>query len=118
MIQGLVVLNNPEYVPTRWQGALLIIAIALLSTLFNTYLARHLPLLEGMILMLHLLGFIVVLVPLWVLAPRVTASEVFGSFQNLAGWPSIGTACIVGQLSPVFAFLGPDAAVHMGKCSS
>ena len=115
MIQGLIVLNNPGYEPTRWQGTLFIIAIALLATFFNTYLARHLPLLEGLILLMHVLGFFAVLIPLWVLAPINPASKVFGSFYNGAGWPSIGTACIVGQLAPIFSFLGPDAAVHMGK---
>ncbi|KAJ9660474.1 hypothetical protein H2201_006896 [Coniosporium apollinis] len=56
MIQGLLVLNYENYVPERWHGTLLLVAIALVATFVNTYGARHLPMLEGIILLLHILG--------------------------------------------------------------
>jgi len=115
MIQGLIVLNNPSYTPTRWQGTLFTIAISLIATFFNTYGAKQLPLLEGLILFLHIFGFFAILIPLWVLSPKNSAKEVFTTFQDGGGWGSIGTAAIIGQIAPIFAFLGPDAGTHMCK---
>jgi choline transport protein len=115
MIQGLIVLWDETYVPTRWQGTLLTIAMALIMTFFNTYGARQLPLLEGLVLILHVFGFFGILIPLWVLAPKQSASKVFGTFQDGGGWGSVGTACIVGQISPIFSFIGPDAGTHMSE---
>src|SRR5262245_23774346 len=37
MIQGLIVLNNENYVPTRWEGTLLTVGISLVAFFFNTY---------------------------------------------------------------------------------
>jgi len=115
MIQGLIVLNNPNYNPTRWQGTLFTIAISLVATFFNTYGAKHLPLLEGLILFLHIFGFFAILIPLWVLSPKNSAKDVFTTFQDNGGWGSIGTASVIGQIGPIFAFVGPDAGTHMCK---
>ena len=70
---------------------------------------------EGLVLVLHLFGFFAILIPLWVLAPRSDASTVFTEFTNGGNWPTIGLACLVGMLSPVFALLGTDAAIYMGS---
>ncbi|KAF2400463.1 amino acid transporter [Trichodelitschia bisporula] len=115
MIQALIVLWDETYTPTRWQGTLLTIAIALIATFFNTYGAKQLPLLEGFILLLHVFGFFGILIPLWVVAPKQEASKVFGSFSDGGGWGSIGTACLVGMISPIFSFIGPDAGTHMSE---
>jgi amino acid transporter len=91
-------------------------AIAAVGTLVNTYGAKFLPPLEGIILGLHLFGFVAVLVPIWVMSPGQTpSSEVWTVFGNEGGWSSIGLACLVGQLTPIFSWTGPDAATHMGK---
>lgn len=115
MIQGLIVLWDETYVPTRWQGTLLTIAMALVMTFFNTYGAAQLPLLEGLVLCLHVFGFFGILIPLWVLAPKQSAVKVFTDFQDGGGWGSIGTACIVGQVSAIYSFIGPDAGTHMSE---
>ncbi|OCK81368.1 amino acid transporter [Lepidopterella palustris CBS 459.81] len=114
-IQGLIILNNPSYVPERWHGTLLVIAVASYSIIFNTLLARKLPLIEGTVLILHIFGFFAILIVLWVLAPRSKASDVFGQFQDNAGWGNVGLSCLVGQLAPVFSLLGSDAATHMSE---
>ncbi|KAH7128601.1 amino acid/polyamine transporter I [Dendryphion nanum] len=114
-IQGLIVLNNPTYMPERWHGTLLVIAVATFSIIFNTLLARKLPLIEGIILVLHIFGFFAIFITLWVLAPRSTSSQVFTTFQDNAGWGSIGLSCLVGQLAPIFSLLGSDAATHMSE---
>lgn len=109
-IQGLVILNNANYVPERWHGTLLVIAVATFAILFNTLLAQRLPLVEGVVLVLHVCGFFVVFVIMWVLGPRRPSREVFGGFQDNAGWGSVGLSVLVGQISPIFALLGADAA--------
>ncbi|KAF8855458.1 amino acid transporter [Acephala macrosclerotiorum] len=115
MIQGLLVLDNPDYVFKNWHGTLLVIAITAFCIIFNTFLAKKLPMVEGMVLIIHLLGFFAVLVPLWVLAPRNSAKEVFTDFLNLGGWSSKGLAFMVGLLSPVYTLIGADSAVHMSE---
>ncbi len=115
MIQGLLVLNYPNYTFEQWHGTLLVMAITAFSIVFNTFLARRLPLVEGMVLIVHVLGFFAVLVPLWVLAPRAAPADVFGTFVNLGGWPTDGLAFMVGLLSPVYTLIGADSAVHMSE---
>lgn len=46
-------------------------AVTVLSVFFNTLGAKYLPLFESLILFLHVFGFLGVLIPLWVLAPKV-----------------------------------------------
>lgn len=114
MIQGLIVLSYPHYEPTRWQGSLFLIAISLLGTLLNTYGARHLPKVQIIMLVTHLLGFFGVLIPLWVRAPKLAAETVFTGFYNGGGWANAGVACLVGQLAAILSLIGPDCTVHMG----
>lgn len=105
-IQGLLVLNLETYVFERWHGTLLVIAVSCFSVIFNTVAAKQLPMVEGLVLILHLFGFFAILIPLWVLAPRNSASVVFTQFSNNGGWSNLGLSCLVGMLSPVFTLLG------------
>lgn len=114
-IQSLLVINNSSYEFERWHGTLLIIAISFFSVIFNTYLARSLPLIEGVLLFFHIAGFIAILIPLWVLAPHNTASAVFTGFTDGGNWGSMGLSCLIGMLSPIFTLIGPDSATHMCK---
>jgi choline transport protein len=115
MIQGLLILNNPNYIPERWQGTLLVIAITAFCIIFNTFLAKKLPMVEGMVLIIHIVGFFAVLIPLWILAPRNPAELVFTEFLNLGGWSTTGVAFMVGLLSPIYTLIGADSAVHMSE---
>lgn len=85
-IQGLVVLNYPEYVYERWHGSLLTIAVVLLVAIFNTFLARLLPYVEGVVLFLHLAGFLAIIIPLWVMAPKTPSDVVWTGFADEMGW--------------------------------
>ena len=91
------------------------IAIAIFAAGFNIFLAKRLPMFEGIVLFAHLLGFFCVLIPLWVLAPKVPLSEVFGApgFADYGGWGSIGAACFVGTVAAAGSFGGSDAAAHL-----
>ena len=75
--------------------------MAVLAVMVNTLGAKRLPMLEAAILFLHVFGFFAVLIPLWVIAPKISAEEAFTSFSNTGGWSSIGAAVVIGQLTAV-----------------
>jgi hypothetical protein len=107
MMVGVVAINYPDsYMYEPWHVTLLVIAVALIALLFNTLLAQKLPLIEGMILIIHCFGFFGILIPLWVLSPRPAASEVFGSIEDRGGWGNNGLACLVGLVGPIYALIG------------
>ena len=108
-IQGLLILNYDWYKPTAWQGTLFVIAIVCFAGIFNIFLARHLPVIKGLILVLHIFGFFGILVPLWVLSPRATSTEVWMSFYD-PGWGSAGLASLASILSGILPLLGANAA--------
>ncbi len=80
-------------------------AVGVFAVSFNAFGAKRLPLFEGLILSFFILGFFAIVIPLWILAPKATASEVFGSFSNFGGWSTTGAACIVGQMAASAAFI-------------
>lgn len=111
MIQGLIVLNNPDYVPERWQGTLLFYAVIAAALIFNTYLVKYLPKIEGLILIIHIVGFFGILIPLVYMAPHGSAADVFTTFGNAGGWSSNGLAFFVGLVTGVYSFLGTSSLV-------
>jgi choline transport protein len=114
-IQALLTLNYPNYVPHAWHGSLLTIAVAAHGVFFNTWLATKLPLVEGIVLVIHILGFFAILVPLWVLSPRLDAKTVFTSFNNGGGWNNQFTSFVAGITAGIGPLLGADASVHMAE---
>lgn len=115
MIQGLLVLTDPQYIFVRWHGTLLVIALSAFCIIFNTVLAKRLPMVEGIILCIHILGFAGVLIPLWVLAPLNSPKLVFTEFLNLGGWDTKGLSFFVGLFAPVYSLIGADSTVHMSE---
>ncbi|KAK5134388.1 hypothetical protein LTR08_006568 [Meristemomyces frigidus] len=115
IIQGLVALNVQDYVWHNYHGTLLTIAVILFSIVFNTSLATRLPLIEGIVLILHLVGFFAVIIPLWVMAPRRTAHEAILVFSNNGGWSSNGLSAMIGLTSSVSVMIGYDCSVHMSE---
>ncbi|PYH93788.1 amino acid transporter [Aspergillus ellipticus CBS 707.79] len=115
IIQGLAILNYPDYVFENWHGTLITIAITLFSVLFNTFLAKKLPLVEAFILIIHVAGFFIVIIPLWVLAPISDAKTVFTQFTNGGDWNSNATATMVGLITAITAMIGYDCTVHMSE---
>ena len=115
IIQGLLVLNDSTYVYERWQGTLLVVAVTAFSIIFNTFLAKKLPMVEGVILIVYVVGFFAIIIPLWVLAPRADAYTVFTQFTNEGGWSSTGTAVMIGLSGTIASMAGFDCAVHMCK---
>jgi choline transport protein len=113
VIQGLIILNSPTYVPERWHGTLIVWAIVMFCVVFNTFLAKRLPAVEGIVLIIHMMGLFAVAVPLWILSPRSRASDALLTFTNGGGWPSMGLSAMIGLLTPMNSLLGFDCVVHM-----
>ncbi|TKA21685.1 hypothetical protein B0A54_18021, partial [Friedmanniomyces endolithicus] len=115
-IQGLIVLNNLDtYIFQAWHGTLLTIAVILFVSLFNTLLAARLPLIEGVLLILHMAGLFAIIIPLWVMAPRGNIHDTLFKFTTTGGWPDLGLASMIGMVNPIGVLVGYDCAVHMSE---
>jgi choline transport protein len=81
----MLVLNYPGYNYQRYHGTLIAMLITFIVALFNIFMANYLPLIEILILVLHVVAWIGIMIPLWVLAPRTPSNQVWNSFVD-AGW--------------------------------
>ncbi|TKX25740.1 amino acid permease-1 [Elsinoe australis] len=116
IVQGLIVLNQPEtYVFERWHGTLMAIAVVFISILFNTVLASRLPVLEGVIMVVHVLGLFAIVGAIWATALIGKASVVLFDFTNSGGWPTTGLSAMVGLLATAAPLVGYDCSVHMSE---
>ena len=106
LAQGLINLNNNNYVPQQWQLVLLYWASIILAILVNTVMSPLFPKVEGFILLLHTIGFFAILIPLVYYAPHGSAVDVFTVFLNQGGWDTQGLSFMVGLVGPVFSLLG------------
>ncbi|KAK5120617.1 hypothetical protein LTR85_005975 [Meristemomyces frigidus] len=106
-------LSNPHYTIKGWQGCLFTIALTAISIFFNTVLFRKLPLMEGIIVVFHTVGFLAIVVVLWVMGPRGGAETVTTFSSN--GWGSTGLSCLVGLLSPIITLVGADSQCHLSE---
>jgi choline transport protein len=113
IIQGLIILTQPSYVPQPWHSTLLYWVILFFCLAINVIGGSLLPKFEGLILVLHIVGFFAILIPLTYLSDHPTAKEVFGTWINDGGWPTQGLSFFVGLIGAVFSFAGGDAAVHV-----
>lgn len=104
--QGLIILDNDSYQPQKWQGTLLCWAVLAVAVFINTVVSGLLPMIEGIILVLHVLGFVAVIVPLVYLSPHGSAASVFKTVLNEGGWPTQGMSYCVGFIGNVATFVG------------
>jgi len=114
MIQGLIALNVETYVWENYHGTLLTIAVLLFAIMFNTVLASRLPIVEGIALILHLVGAFIIIIPLWVMAPRATP-DILMQFENNGAWSSTGLSSMIGITVPLGVLIGYDCSVHMSE---
>jgi choline transport protein len=107
IIQGLITLNNADYVPTRWQATLLIFASVIGIGMFNVFGAKHLPLAEGIFVACHILALVPIIITLLALSPKQSPSAVFTQFtDNGSNYPTIVWTTLVGQVNAMFTVLG------------
>jgi choline transport protein len=91
------------------------IALGFLTVPFNIVWRRALPAFETLALVLHIAGFFAIMIPLWVLAPKNSASDVFEQITNSGGWSNTGLSLLVGQVSIFYCMAGADSAVHLSE---
>ncbi|KAI2606192.1 putative GABA transporter [Hypoxylon fragiforme] len=115
MLQGIIVLTNPSYVPENWHTVLIIWAATLFAVMVNSTTSRAIAKFEGAILILHLAGFFGVLVPMVYFAPHNDPKMVFTTFFNTGGWSTQGLSFFVGFPAIAGSLLGADCAVHMSE---
>ena len=115
MIQGLLIQNNASYTSQRWHATLIGYAILAFSVFINTYLATSLPKIESVIFLLHVFGFLFVLIPLVYFGPHGDPATVFTHFLNEGHWPTQGLSFFIGLTTSMITFLGLDAAAHMAE---
>lgn len=111
MIQGLVTFMVPSYDAKTWQGTLMLWMCIFIAVIINTVVSSMLPKLEGMILILHIVGFFAILITLVTFGANGDASSVFLEFRNEGMWPTQGLSWFVGLLGCVFSFAGKFKAL-------
>ena len=112
----MVKLANPEaHVGELWHVTLIMMLWLFLMIGFNIFLAQHLPLAEGLVLVLHVLGFFAFLILFWTMAERSPGKEAFTTFYDGGGWGSLSVSALVGLATPLWCFIGPDAGAHMSE---
>lgn len=106
LVQGLLILNYPNYDFQRWHGTLLFYAALAFALFINTFFNRLLPAIESLMLLFHILGFFGLLIPLVHLSPHQPAKEVFTHFLNLGEWSTQGLSFFVGLITVAGSFPG------------
>lgn len=115
MIQGLLILNYPDYDSKLWQGTLFTWLVVVVAIFINVVVPGLLPRFEILILVFHIAGFIAIMTTLLVTSPHGSAASVFETSLNEGGWPTQGLSYCVGFLGNVATFVGADASVHMAE---
>lgn len=115
ILQGLAILNHPNYEGTLWQGTLLAWAVVLICIFVNVILPGLLPRFEVFIIVFHISGFIAIVAVLWHFSPHGSNHFVWATSLNEGGWPTQGLSYCVGFLGNVATFVGADASVHLAE---
>lgn len=113
--QALIILNDDSYIPARWQGLLLYWAILVYAAAINIWGSRLLPTANLLSGVLHITGFLAILIVLGVMSPKNNTDFVFFEVSNSSGWTNDGVSWLVGLLSAVYPLLGYDAACHLAE---
>ena len=114
-IKFCILIYKPESKAANSQWLPTIIALGFLigAAFFNIHLAKKFPMIEGIMLVIHLAGWAAVIVTLWVTSLRGNAHDVIFTFINPGGWENAGVASLIGVLTPWSSLVGYDSSVHM-----
>ena len=115
IIQGLMILNFPNYDAQRYQGTLLTWAVIAVGMLINVFVPGVLPTFEVFTVIFHTLGFSAIVAVLWKYSKIGSPYSVFATSLNHGGWPTQGLSYCVGFLGNVATFVGADASAHMAE---
>ena len=99
-------MTHPSYDGKPWHTVLLLWAAIGSAVFVNAIFGRLFPRVEGLILVVHILGFFAVILPLIFFGPHQNPSEVFRTFVNNGNFPTKGLSFMVGIAGTAFPFLG------------
>ena len=116
LIPTLISLAHPSFVPTVWQGYLFTVLICVICFLINGFLAKQLPKLEYAVICITIASFIVIVVVLLVMSPKLTGSEVFQTFTPSSELGSRGTLELISaQILIFYSLVASDSTAHMAE---
>ena len=115
LIQGIILLTHPEYATTAktWHATLIFWGVILLSFTINSFIGKTLARFEGIVFVIHVLGFFATILPLTLFGQPTNSEAVWNTWLNLGDWPTQGLSFSIGILGNVFAFVGADGAIHV-----
>lgn len=76
------------------------------TIILNTVAGKLLPNFESLTLILHISGFLAILLVLAIFGPHQSPSEVFGTFLDTGGWSTQGLSFFIGIIGSVYTFTG------------
>ncbi|KAL2698461.1 hypothetical protein AAEP93_009849 [Penicillium crustosum] len=115
-LQAYIILFAPNYEYQRWHTSLIVIAMTTCFFGLNVMGTRWLHRLTFLGIMLHISGYVTIIVYLLVkVHPKNTATYVFADLTNLSGWKSDGVSWSIGLMSSAVAFINWDSATHMAE---
>ncbi|KAK5678001.1 hypothetical protein LTR17_027686 [Elasticomyces elasticus] len=97
----------------NWHQWLLMVSIGIIGTIMNTFGAGRLPILDGVVFVLHIFWWFAVIIPLWLLAPKASSTDIFRTLSTFGGSSTIGTAVFVWTITATGSFAGSDAAARL-----
>lgn len=116
LVIDIVLLADPEaQIGELWHVTLITFLWVLVMVGLNKFLTKYLPLMEIIVLVLHVAAFFAFLILVWVTVKKASAEEVFTSWSNGGGWSTTGVSSLVGLFNPLWCFIGPDAGAHMSE---
>lgn len=104
-----IAINFPLYEVEGWKTVLIFIGLIAAFTIVNVWCFRLVPWFEVLTGVLNIVFFFVMLVTLWVMAPRNSPS--FMLQRNVSsGWDNYAISWNIGILSQVWNFVGKHTA--------
>lgn len=110
ILQGVIILDYPDYDAQRWQATLLMYAVVAFAVIVNLFLLKLIPIGENINMVFHVALWFGVIVPLVYFSPHANASDVFANFIKGGGYESGGVTFFVGLLTSVYASQGSSHA--------
>ena len=106
MAQSAITIQHPDFEGQPYQVWLFVFLFAAVGAVLNTIGAKHLARLELAVAIFFVLGYVANVIVLWVMSPRNSASEVFGTFTNGGEWSSFGFGILTAQTAALYLIIG------------
>ena len=115
MAQYVIVVGDLDFNAQPWQCWLLVVAFCVGGVFLNTIGARQLALLELVVMVMFILGYVANIIVFWVMSPHNSTSAVFSTFSNGGGWSNFGFGILTSQTPALYLLIGSDGAAHMAE---